>query len=134
MIIDFVDNVADCKYLDCLPFPIDFQQTSNHVPVTDEPDASVNISQYNNVIREMENLERYYDAKVQAGSLKTTPQTRAVHFGSKLMARAAVSDLDDISTATHPLGGFGSRWVLPSSVHEDDDDYPSSVLGKDNYL
>jgi hypothetical protein len=25
MIIDFVDNVADCKYLDCPPFPIDFQ-------------------------------------------------------------------------------------------------------------
>ncbi len=24
MIIDFVDNVADCRYLDCPPFPIDF--------------------------------------------------------------------------------------------------------------
>ncbi len=25
MIIDFVGNMADCKYLDCPPFPIDFQ-------------------------------------------------------------------------------------------------------------
>jgi hypothetical protein len=100
----------------------------------DELVASVNISQYSNVIREMENLKRYYDAKVQAGSSKTTPQTQAVHFGSKSMVRAAVSDLDDISTTTHPLGGFGPRWVPPSSVHEDEDDYPSSVLGKDNYL
>jgi hypothetical protein len=134
MIIDFVDNVADCKYLECPPFPIDFQRASNHVPVTDKPDASVNISHYNDVIRKMENLERYYDAKEQAGSSKTTPQTQAVHFGSKLMARAAVSDSDDISTATHPLGGLGPRWVPPSSVHEDDEDYPSSVLGNDNYL
>jgi hypothetical protein len=100
----------------------------------DELDASVNISQYNNMICKMENLKHYYDAKVQAGSSKTTPQTQAVHFGSKSMAHAAVSDSDDISTATHPLGGFGLRWVPPSSVHEDDDDYPSSVLGKDNYL
>ena len=100
----------------------------------DEPNASVQVTQVNKVICEIENLERYYDAKVQAGSLKTTPQTQAVHFGSKPMARAAVSDSDNISTATHPLGGFGSRWVPPSSVHEDDDDYPSSVLGKDNYL
>ncbi len=94
----------------------------------------MNISQYNDVIRKMENLKHYHDAKVQAGSLKTMPQTQAVHFGSKLMARAAVSDSDDISTATHPLGGFGLRWILPLSVHEDDDDHPSSVLGKDNYL
>ncbi len=106
----------------------------NHVPVTDKPDTSVNISQYNDMICKMENLERYYNVKVQAGSLKTMPQTQAVHFGSKSMARAAVSDSDNISTTTHPLGGFGPRWVPLSSVHEDDDDYPSSVLGKDNYL
>jgi hypothetical protein len=24
MIFDFINNVADCKYLDCPPFPIDF--------------------------------------------------------------------------------------------------------------
>ncbi len=34
MIIDFVNNVADCKYLDCPQFHIDFQPLSNHVPVT----------------------------------------------------------------------------------------------------
>jgi hypothetical protein len=134
MIIDFVNNVADCRYLDCVPFPIDFQRTSNHVPVMDEPDASVNISQYNNIIREMENLERYYDAKVQAGSSKITPQSQAVHIGSKSMARAAVSDSDSVGIAAHPLRGIGTRWVPPSSVHKDDDEYHSSILGKDNNL
>jgi hypothetical protein len=73
MIIDFVDNVAGCRYLDCPPFPINSQRTLNHVPVTDKPDASVNISQYNDIIHEMENLKRYYDAKVQAGSSKIMP-------------------------------------------------------------
>ena len=133
MIIDFVNNVADCRYLDCVPFPIDFQQMSNHVPVMDKPDASVNISQYN-AICEIENLERYYDAKVQTGSSKITPQSQVVHIGSKSMARAAVSDSDSVHIAAHPLGGIGTRWVPPSSVHEDDDDYHSSVLGKDNNL
>jgi hypothetical protein len=94
MVLDFVDNMADCRYLNCPPFPIDFQSTSNHVPVMDEPDTSVNISQCNNVIREMENLECYYDAKVQAGGSKITTQYQAVEFGSKSMARAAISDLD----------------------------------------
>ena len=35
MILDLVDNLAECKYLNCPPFPIDFPRRSNHVPVTD---------------------------------------------------------------------------------------------------
>ncbi len=134
MIPDFVNNVADCKYLDCPPFPIDFSRTSNHVPVMDKPDAAVDISQYNDIIQDMENLERYYDAKVQAGGSKITTQSQVVHFGSKSMACAAISDSDSVGTAVHLSGGIGTRWVPPSSGHEDDDDYHSSVLGQDRYL
>jgi hypothetical protein len=36
-ILDLVDEVMDCRYLDCPPFPVDFRRTSNHVPVMDEP-------------------------------------------------------------------------------------------------
>jgi hypothetical protein len=35
MILDLVDNLAECKHLDCPPFPIEFRRTSNHVPVSD---------------------------------------------------------------------------------------------------
>ncbi len=35
MILDFVNNVAECKHLDCPSFPMDFWRTSNHVPVTE---------------------------------------------------------------------------------------------------
>jgi hypothetical protein len=100
----------------------------------DKPDASVNINQYNEVIQEMENLERYYDGKVQAGGLKIMIHCQVVHFGSKSMAHAAISDLDSVGTAAHLSGRIGTRWVPPSSVHEDDDDYQSSVLGEDSYL
>jgi hypothetical protein len=33
MILDFVEGMAECKHLDCPPFPIDYRRTSNHVPV-----------------------------------------------------------------------------------------------------
>jgi hypothetical protein len=31
MILDLVDEVVECKYLDCPPFPVDFRRTLNHV-------------------------------------------------------------------------------------------------------
>jgi hypothetical protein len=37
MILDLVNKVVDCRYLDCPTFPVDFCQTSNHVPVMDKP-------------------------------------------------------------------------------------------------
>ena len=36
MILDLVDNLAECKHLDCPPFPIEFRRTSNHVPVSND--------------------------------------------------------------------------------------------------
>jgi hypothetical protein len=41
MILDFVDNVAESKHLDCPPFPMDFWRTSNHVPVAEVPACRV---------------------------------------------------------------------------------------------
>jgi hypothetical protein len=37
MVLDLVDEVADCRYLDCPPFPVDFYRTTYHVPVLDDP-------------------------------------------------------------------------------------------------
>ena len=33
MIMDLVDEDVECKYLNCLPFSVEFYRTSNHVPV-----------------------------------------------------------------------------------------------------
>ena len=50
------------------------------------------------------------------------------------MARAAVIDSNNIASVVHPTRAIKYRWVPPSSVHEDDDDYHGYVLREDNYL
>jgi hypothetical protein len=83
MIIDTVDDVAECKYLDCPPFPIDYQRTSNQVPAMDEPSVPVHHARphFLETIREIENLEQYYDTKV-LGQGSSIDKNSVVHFGS----------------------------------------------------
>ncbi len=133
MILNLVDNLAECKYLDCPAFPIDFRHTSNHVPVTDEPSTPVQFTELATIIQEIIQLERYYEAKVQAGSLRMHPGEPAVHFGTKSAARAALIDSDSVHSAVLLGGGMAHRWVPPASVHADDNDY-YSVLREDGSL
>jgi hypothetical protein len=107
---------------------------SNHIPVMDKPDAPVQLTEFRNIIREIENLERYYYAKVQAGGLRSPNNHLAVHFGTRSAARLAVIDSGSKELALYHSGGIGARWVPPSLVHVDDNDYHSSVLGKDRCL
>ena len=53
MILDLVANMAECKYLNCPPFLIDFRRTSNHVPVTDNPSANVQLVESTKIIEEI---------------------------------------------------------------------------------
>ncbi len=135
MIINTVNNMAECKYLDCPPFPIDYWSMLNHVPVMDKLSAPVNHTRphLSETIQEIENLKRYYDAKVQAQGSRTN-QNSAVHFGSKSAVCDAVSDVDSVATALTPKTDMSSCWVPPSSVHKEIDDYHFQVLGEDGYL
>ncbi len=135
MIIDTGNDMAECKYLDCPPFPIDYWHMSNQVPVMDKPSVPVHHARphLSETIREIENTERYYNAKVQAQGSRTI-QKSAVHFGSKSAARDAVSDMDSVATAPTPKTDMSSCWVPPSSVHEEPDNYHSQVLREDGYL
>jgi hypothetical protein len=96
MILDLVDEVVDCKYLDCPPFPVDFCQTSNHMPVMDKPrDTPVHhASSYTQLIKELENIERYYEARVLVSGSMLPYKAPAVHFGSRLPMPATVIDHD----------------------------------------
>jgi hypothetical protein len=85
-IIDLINDRVQCKYLDCPPFTIDFRQTLNHVPVMDEPSAQTQAhfsTNYSRVIKDIENLEQLYDAKVLAICSTTVSKKPAVSFGSK---------------------------------------------------
>ena len=60
MILDLVNEVVECKYLDCPPFPVDFSPTSNHVPVLDDKCTPIHhAASYVQLIKEISNLERY---------------------------------------------------------------------------
>ena len=135
MIIDTVNDVAECKYVDCPPFPIDYRRTSNQVPVMDELGTPIHHAQayLQDTICKIENLEYYYDTKVQ-GQGSRIGQKSAVHFDSASTARNAISDAEGDNTAPVPNTGMSTRWVPPSSVNEETDDYHSQGLREDGNL
>jgi hypothetical protein len=135
MILDLIGKVVDCKYLDSPLFPVNFCRTSNHVPVMDEGDTLIHHAiSYLQLIQEVENLERYYDAKVMAGSSGVAPKDLAIHFGTKLPVRVTAINNNSISTASPSTADMSTGWVPPSGMPEDSDDYTASVLGKDRLL
>jgi hypothetical protein len=137
LILDLLNEVVECKYLDCPPFPVDFRRTLNHVPsITDDQIGTPahHATSSSAWIQEIKNLECYYDAKVQAVS-SLVIQNQAVQFGSRAVASAAAGDLNDSGMALHPAKSMATRWVPPSLVvTEDSDNYLASVLGRDRSL
>jgi hypothetical protein len=100
----------------------------------DKTDAPVQLTKFRDVFREIKNLERYYDAKVQAGGSRSSNIQSAVHFGTKSAACPAVIDSCSVDLASYHSSGIDAKWVPPSSVHIDDNNCHSSVRGKDSYL
>ena len=133
MILDFVDDVAECKHLDCPPFDIDYRRTSNHVPVS-PPSPEVPIHHLGphekSVLDELTNLERWIDAKVMASY--TTAPSPSVHFGSKPVGRAYTPDLASVITDVTRA----STWVPPAHMPPDDstDDFHHTFLREDGHL
>jgi hypothetical protein len=85
------------------------------------------------MIREIENLEQYYDTKV-LGQGSSIDKNSVVHFSLASAARDAVSDTNSAVTPPHSHTAFSSRWVPPSSGIEDYDGYHTQVLREDGYL
>jgi len=63
-----------------------------------------------------------------AGSPSADKTSQSVHFSTKSTVRAAGIDAVSIETEQSPDASLQARWVPPSHVNEDDDDYPSSAL------
>ncbi len=114
MILDYVDDVAECKHLDCPAFAIDYRRRSNHVPaITENPSVPVHhIGRHvETVLTKLENLECWFHAKVQASS--TQPNSASVHFRSMSPCRAHASEMDSDSTMPSPDRGIDTQWVPP---------------------
>ena len=123
----------------------------------DEPSAQAAAhvtNTYIHGIKEIKNLEQFYEAKVLAVGSKNVSATPSVHFGSKPVPRGPDGQrLDDESSSSDvsyvwydrpntPMANIPnstanddmkSRWVPPNSV-PGNNDYPSSVIHKGGYL
>jgi hypothetical protein len=118
-IIDLNDNVVQCKKLDCPPFNIDFRRTSSKVPIMDEPSAKTKVhfaEHYTRVIKDIENLEQFFDARVLAIGSKGKSEITAVDSGSicdpvvfKAKYGTGMIPWGPNGTLMHPRGPDGSR-------------------------
>ena len=140
------------KHLSCPTFTIDFRRTSNHVPVMDKPSAYAKVHKvdlFDHIVKEIENLEHYYEAKVLAAGSKVISNPSTVHFGSKPQTylpkicgwggdNTTSSDKGsylhyDTPDSPMTVDDLSSRWVPPTSMNEDINNQ-SSILKKDGYL
>jgi len=114
------------------------------------------------VIKDIENLEKFYDAKVLAIKSRDNSETTAVHFGSQPIKHKGKKPKDTMyggsiypsDTDYETDGSYiyyerldtpapdtpkqaalkaATMWGNPPKVQRNDD-YPSSVLSKDVYL
>jgi hypothetical protein len=85
-IVDLNNDVVQCKKLDCPPFNIDFRRTLSTVPIMDEPSEKTKVhfaETYKRVIKDIENLEQFFDATVLAIGSKRKSEKLSVQFGSE---------------------------------------------------
>ncbi len=115
MILDLVNNLAECKHLNCPPFPIDYQQKSNHVPVTDNQSVAIHHARFFwDLINKIKHLEHYFEAKVQAiSSSSVNLKNPAVHIGSKSGACASIDDSDSVASSLCTTGGMNIGGFFP---------------------
>jgi hypothetical protein len=112
---------------------MDFWRTSNHVPVAEAP--AHHLGQHEtSVLKELLNLEHWYNAKVMAES--SSVQNSAVCFGSKSRKRSYIPNSDSIITVKSPNSILDDRWVPPNSMPPDDssDDCHQQILREDGFL
>jgi hypothetical protein len=60
MIVNVADQVAELCALDALPFPINFRRAQCHVPTINETKVHINMTQYADIILEINNIKQLY--------------------------------------------------------------------------
>jgi hypothetical protein len=106
---------------------------SNHIPVAEVPAHHLSPHK-TSVLKELLNLEHWYNAKVMVES--SSVQNLAVYFGSKLRKWVYIPNSDSIITVKSPNSILDDCWVPPSSMPPDNssDDYHQQILREDGYL
>jgi hypothetical protein len=76
MIVNVADQVAELHALDALPFPINFCHGQCHVPTINETKVHVNMTQYTNIIREINSIEQLYSTMPVVQHTATPPSPK----------------------------------------------------------
>jgi hypothetical protein len=110
MILDFSDNVADCKNLTCPPFSLFKKRAGVQVPSI--PDVQVNVSSnpthYNAFIAAIENLEHQMESVY--GGVQSVPSRCKLE-----PSRSAVTFADQLGCSYSPRRALPCRLELLSS-------------------
>jgi hypothetical protein len=132
MIADFVNNVCEAKNLLCNPFPNDFKCTTKSIPVFQESKAASKLhdKEVQHTLHIFGMLKSFYARKDADGKwlhiIKPSPE----------------GALNPRKCQAPPSGGqssdrvvrFGDRWIPPSTLADDTDNYHNQVLGDLGYL
>jgi hypothetical protein len=109
MVIDTSDQVAECRAFEAPPFPIDFRRAMCAVPAVNEEVAASNAAYYQDIIKEVENIERVFAAKTAAFHARKQPAflPPSILLPAKKRAKSVKFDFDtamDSSTSTASVG------------------------------
>jgi hypothetical protein len=109
MVIDTSDQVAECRAFDAPPFAIDFRRAMCAVPAVNEELAAANAAHYQDIIKEVENIERVFAAKTAAFHARKQPAflPPSILLPAKKRTKSVEFDFDaamDSSTSTVSVG------------------------------
>jgi len=119
MIVDFINNVCQAKHLLCNPFPIDFRRATKSIPVLVDRDAAGHVVDFSEVNHVLGTLRGHFARA--AGTPTVDPSGTACQTS--------------VISGTPPKHvHFGMRWVAPSKLANNTNDYQHQVLGNLGYL
>jgi hypothetical protein len=130
MVIDAADSIADCRSLDCQPFPIKNKRARVEIPKFEAP-ANVTTAAYVSFIHDMEAMEAHW-ACVYATDLATGSKMNGIKKRKGANTPADISQREIAGVPTGPARDNGPPRVSfgpePNSV---DSYYHNSAMGAD---
>jgi hypothetical protein len=142
MILNFVDNVVQAKYLDCSPFKIDFCLATKTVPAPQDDKApKTHYIEFKDVQQILQKTNVYIAGvckclqSVLASTVYPLSTTAPARVRFHADHRLSVSDLDTVTTSTSSTNhSIGQHWIPPPSAHDTTTEYHDQVLGEAGYL
>ena len=135
MVIDTSDQVAECRAFDAPPFAIDFRRAMCAVPAVNEELAAANAAHYQDIIKEVENIERVFAAKTAAFHARKQPAflPPSILLPAKKRTKSVEFDFDAAMDSSTSTVSVGSAIADPKyDIYADDiviacDDFPDSA-------